>query len=448
MKKLLISVLICFSISQIKAQLYTLNPNEGIIGGGFGLHWIDGKPHYSFHFFPEISLGELGFGLDLNLDFDSNGKLRTENFNEFTDYLSIIRYARYGKKDDPFYIRVGALDYSTLGHGSIMYLYKNSPSFDTRKIGMELDIDFNAFGFESVYGNFGQAGVFGLRGYVRPFQFTSLSNIPIINNFEIGATYATDFDEMVGVDSAMYNYSTNKFEPLRDEGSISILGIDVGLPIIKSSLINFELYCDYTKIINYGSGVATGAIFGFNLFDLIDSKIKFERRFNGDNYIPSYFNSFYELERFNFDSSSGLVNSKIQMLKNTQSIGNGFYGELFVKVLGWFDIIGSYQRLDEYPKSGILHIYTNIMPEDYPYVLKAGYDKINIEDGKDIFTLDDRSMLYFEYGYKVFPFLVVSILYNWTFTPVRDSEDNVLEYKTQQRIEPRISFIYPIKFGQ
>ncbi|MBN2571346.1 MAG: hypothetical protein JXA68_04405 [Ignavibacteriales bacterium] len=448
MRKLYSIFFILVPILSLKAQLYSLNPNEGIIGGGFGLNWIDGKPHYTFHFFPEVSLGDLGFGLDLNIDFDPNGKIRTENFNDFSDYLSVIRYVRYGKKDDPFYIRVGALDYSTLGHGSIMYLYNNSPSFDTRKIGMELDIDFNAFGFESVYGNFGQAGVFGMRGFVRPFQFTSLANIPIINDFEIGASFASDFNEMAGVDSVSYNYGNNKFNIVNDEGSLSIFGFDIGIPIVKSNLINFELYCDYTKIIDYGSGVAAGAIFGFNLLDLIDSKIKFERRFNGDNYIPSYFNSFYELERFNFDSSSGIVSSKIQSLKNIQSVGDGFYGELFVKVLGWFDIIGSYQRLDDYPKSGILHIYTNIMPEDYPYILKAGYDKVNIEGGSDLFKLDDRSLLYFEYGYKVFPFLVLSLVYNWTFTPIRDSEDNIIEYKTQKRIEPRISFIYPLKFGQ
>ena len=68
---------------------------------------------------------------------------------------------RYGLKNDPFYARLGALDYATLGHGSIMYMYNNRPSYDSRKIGLEFDVDFTTFGFESVYGSFGESGVFG-----------------------------------------------------------------------------------------------------------------------------------------------------------------------------------------------------------------------------------------------------------------------------------------------
>ena len=112
--------------------------NEGILTGGMGLTWIDGNPHYTVRMMPEFGFANFGVGLDLNLEFDSKGKLRKENFNETSDYLSIIRYARYGQKKDPVYVRLGALDYATLGHGTVMYMYNNSPSFDTRKIGISI----------------------------------------------------------------------------------------------------------------------------------------------------------------------------------------------------------------------------------------------------------------------------------------------------------------------
>jgi hypothetical protein len=41
------------------------------------------------------------------------------------------------------------------------------------------------------------------------------------------------------------------------------------------------------------------------------------------------------------------------------------------------------------------------------------------------------------------PYLLISMLYSWTFSPVRDADDNVISYKTQKRVEPRVSFIYP-----
>ena len=173
--------------------------DQGNITGGFGLNWIDGELYYRFHFQPEISFANFGVGLDLNLDINKNGNIRKENFNEFSDYLSIIRYVRYGIKHDPVYIKLGALDYYTLGHGSIMYQYNNSPTYDARKIGLVADIDFGPFGFESIYSNFGEAGVVGIRAYVKPLKMTEARNIPIISNLEVGATYAADFNQNSGV---------------------------------------------------------------------------------------------------------------------------------------------------------------------------------------------------------------------------------------------------------
>lgn len=421
-----------------------LRENEGIIGGGFGMTWIDGKPHYSFRLFPELQFKNVGVGLDLKLEFDSDGKLRKENFNEFSDYLSIIRYVRYGYKHDPLYARIGALDYATLGHGSIMY---NSPSYDTRKVGLEFDIDFTNFGFETVYGNFGQAGLIGIRGYVRPLQFTEARTIPIIGNLEIGASLVSDVDKKSGVIAGNYNKATDKFNATIDEGSTTIMGLDIGLPIVRSGLLDMDLYFDYSKIVDFGSGTAAGIKADFKGLGLVNLSAKLERRFNNDEYLPSYFNSLYEIERFKLDTATGTVTSKVQQLKNMKSVGNGFYGELFITVLNTFDVLGSYQRLDKDPTSGILHISSEIAPEGIPYVVRAGYDKINIRDEKDLFKLDDRSYLYFEFGYKPYPYLLVSMVYNWTFTPVRDADDNILRYEPQKRIEPRVSLIYPINFG-
>jgi len=424
--------------------------NKGQIAVGFGLTWIDDEPYYSFRIFPEVSFANFGVGLDLRLDVDKNGNLRKENFNEFSDYLSIIRYARYGLKHDPVFIKLGALDYYTLGHGSIMYLYNNSPSFDTRKIGLALDIDFGQFGIESIYSKFGEAGVVGLRGYTRPLQFTSLGIIPVIGNLEVGATYAADFHENAGIVSGHYDPAARKLVTQSDAGSTSIIGFDLGLPLISASLIDVTLYFDYAKIIDFGSGAATGIIAELSGLGIFSASAKLERRFNGKQYIPSYFNSFYEVERFKFDTTKGILSvpiTKVQRLALSTGADNGYYGELLISVLGTFDILGSYQRLDKTPDSGILHLASEIAPEELPFVLRAGYDKLYIRDEKDLFTLDDRSYLFVETGYKPYPFMIVSLVYNWTFTPVRDKDDDIIDYKPQKRIEPRVSFVFPFDLG-
>lgn len=444
MKKLiLLIVIISFPLF---AQFYDYpRPDEGYLTGGVGMNWIDGKPYYRLSFRPEISFANFGVGLDLNLDFDSNGNLRKENFNEFSDYLSIIRYVRYGLKNDPVFLKIGALDYYTLGHGTIMQYYNNSPTYDARRIGLVADIDFGRFGFESLYGNFAQDGVFGLRGYIRPLQFSSLDDVPILRNLELGVSYVTDFNKFARVDSGYFDQA-GQFKIVKDGGSLSVLGFDVGLPIIKSSVTTITLYTDFNKIIDFGSGIATGVKFDFEGLGLLSISAKLERRFNNGKYIPSYFNSLYEIERFKSDSVKNTYSAKSKELASITENMNGFYGDLMVRVLNLFDVYGAYQRLDKNPKSGIFNLRTAIEPEDFSFVLRAGYDKINIQDEKDLFKLDDRSYLFTEVGYKPVPYLLVSIVYNWTFTPERDSDNNIVGYKPQKRIEPRLSFIYPFKF--
>lgn len=451
MKKLFLIVfmLSLFQVSRAQYPSFYPGANQGGVAGGMGMTWIDGKPYYTLHFRPEVSFANWGLGLDLNLDFDTQGKMRKENFNEFSDYLSVIRYVRYGYKGEPLYGRLGALDYASMGHGSIIYMYNNSPSFDVRKVGLELDMDFDKFGFETVYGNFGQAGVTGLRGYVRPLKFTSLAEVPIISSLEIGASFAEDFNKYSGVTKAVFNDSTKELNVLEDMGRTKIVGADIGLPIHMSDMFTATPYFDYAKIVNFGHGTALGLKLDLHGLGLVTAQAKLERRFNGDNYLPSYFNSLYEIERFmadpngkNTPGKDGNI-SKAARLQTLGDPGNGYYGELLVRVFNAFDILGSYQRLDKDPKSGILHLVTDISPKDGSYVARAGYDKIRIEGEKDLFTLDDRSYLYAEVGYKPIPFMLVSLVYNWTFSPVRDVNDNVIDFVPQKKIEPRISFVYP-----
>jgi hypothetical protein len=445
MKILLLITVLFISTSFPQLDDYP-RANEGVLTGGFGLNWIDGDLHYSFHFMPEVSFLNFGFGLDLRLDFNSSGELRKENYNEFSDYLSIIRYARYGLKREPVFIKAGSIDYYTLGHGSIMYQYNNSPGFDVRQTGIVVDIDFGSFGFESIYGSLAQAGVFGFRGFVRPLHFTQLASIPIINNIEIGATYAADFHDKAGIISATLNNITNEIEVYEDEKSINIIGVDIGLPVLRSDFVGIDLYADYAKIINFGQGAAAGINFNFGGLGLIRATAKLERRFNGRNYIPSYFNSLHEVQRFNFQQTAtaySLIHSKAQMLAFADEPDNGYYGQLGVSVLNLFQILGSYQRLDKTPNSGILHLSSEISSGEMPFLLRFGYDKVNIGAESDLFKLDDRSFLFMEAGYKPMPYLLISMVYSWTYTPLRNNDDLITGYEPIKRIEPRITFIFP-----
>ncbi|MEW5799096.1 MAG: hypothetical protein AB1728_08825 [Bacteroidota bacterium] len=458
MKKLLLILIAASSfLFAQKAPTKSAVPGggtSGVIGGGLGMSWIKNDkgemvPYYLINLNPEIAFMNFGVGLDLNLYISSKDQsIRWQELQRGR----FIRYIRYGNKGSETYVRLGILDYARLGHGSVLYNYRNSPSVDNRRIGAELDLDFGKFGFESVYGDLTASSLFGMRGYVRPLQFTKASAIPIISGIEVGATYASDLRSEAS-DTSVNVSGYTVFPPLflskQEHGAMSIIGFDLGLPLLRMPMIDMTLYYDYSKIIDFGSGMAVGLETNFSGLGLINVFTKFERRFaQTDKYLPAYFDAFYELERYTLqlDTANGVqkFSSKAQLLNRTKSPGPGYFGSLLIDILGTIQVNGSYQRLDLDPNSGIMHLGTNT-GEKIPLIhLSAGYDKKYITSNKDAFTLDDRSMLYAEIGYKPYSFMIVSTLYTWTFAPETDKDGNVTGYKPQKRITPKVSFVFPL----
>ncbi len=439
MRKLIFVLTLLASVN-IFAQFSFDETDAGVVDGGLGMSWIDGKPYYTFRFRPELSVGKFGMGLDLNLEFNSDG-LRTENFNTLSDYLSIIRYVRYGRRYDPYYIRVGALDYASLGYGNVMYMYNNSPSFDARTIGMNFRLDLNSFGLEGVYSDFSQSGVLAVRGFIRPLKWTSAGSIPIIGGLTFGFTYANDMQKYAGVLQGYYDAANDKIIVQEDHGNVQMASIDVGLPIFKNNIVDWSIYYTYTKIMDAGDGQSFGTILGLDL-RLVNLKLKFERTLNNAHYLPSYFNATHEIDRYSIIGDS--VVTKYALLQTLdESDANGYYGGLMIDVLGAFKIYGSYERMEKVEHSGMLNLYSQITPETAPIVVRAGYSKTHMDKESEMFKLDDRSLFFVEAGYKPYPFLIVSLVYKWTFTPVRGADNTIIDYTPQKKIEPRISFVYP-----
>ena len=390
----------------------------GSIPVGFGATFIDGEAFYLINITPEVAFGQLGVSLDLNLRFTTKGKLRTGDYNKFEDYLRVIRYVRWAQKGDPFYTRVGQLDYSLLGHGSIIYNYRNSASYDLRRTGIELDLNFDTFGFESMYSDITDRGLLGMRGYVKPLKFTSFGKVPVINNFEVGATYARDLSTVADITSADTSGR-----------GLTIIGFDLGLPILSYSILKSTLYFDYAQIIHYGHGTSVGVNMNYSGLGLVDLRGKYELRFNGVHYMPAYFDALYEHERF--DPVRRL--SKSDML-DTVGANRGYYGELIISILNSFNIIAGYQAPFDSKNEGLLHAELRL-PEVSGIVVRGAFDKAKIGRA---FILDNYSLLSAEIGYKPAKYLLVSMLYQQTYSN-RNPDGSFIK---QIRVEPKVSLVF------
>lgn len=445
MRHIIILLMILLSYEYSYSQYENLfQPKGSQVAGGIGLSWIDGEPYYAFNFTPDIAVGKFGVGLDVNIRIDKNGNIRSEDFKDFSSYLALIKYVRYGYKGDDLFIKLGGLDWVDLGYGNIISNYSNRTVYDNRKIGLQFDFNATSYGMESIYSDFSGAGILGLRGYVKPL---SNSALPIIKGLKVGASFVSDFNEYSGVTRAEYDKTLYKVKKLNDEGSLIVLGLDMGLPLFEFGIVKSDLYSTYTKFLKFGDGANVGINFTFNFLNSLTMNVNFERWFNGDKFIPHYFDQFYEVDRFRTDTTTGKVFTKVFSLDSLKSVGNSWRGALGFNILNIIRIYGYYSRFDEISNSGRLQLHTDLSPENSSIVARAFYDKVNISEEKDIFTLDDRSTLTFELGYKPLPYIVTSIVYIWTFAPERDKDNKVLGYKTQKRVEPRVSFIFPFDLG-
>ncbi len=409
----------------------------GIIAGGFGMTVIDEdggtNTYFTINFRPEVAFGKLGIGLNVNLLYNTeSGAIRSEDWDSGYDYFRLIRYIRWGKKYDPVYARVGTLDAARLGHGFIVNYYTNEASYDNRKIGLAFDLDFGRFGFETIASNMGRAEMIGTRGYYRPLL--GIVDAPVIKNFAVGATIVRDFDPDSWANS--------------DDG-VSVYGFDFELPLIKSGILNSMLYYDWAQIKGYsyieeksrtfgnGQAVGIGVSLG-RLLGLLDLSAKLERRWLGKEFIPSFFDAFYEIQRYQSYSSG--KSYKTDLLISITDETKGIFGELYGGLLNnSVRLLGMFSRLDDQKESGILHLGADA-PDLIPVIAAhATYDKIGIEQMEDVFTLDNRSVARVGLGYKIKPYLIFYMDYIWTFV---EAEPNSHQYKPQERVEPKIVFSY------
>ncbi|MBI4778524.1 FecR domain-containing protein [Candidatus Desantisbacteria bacterium] len=244
---------------------------EGLVGS----RMIDGKNYNEIILQPDISFGKLGIGLNILARWNEDGFRK----KDYDDAGNIIRYVRWAEKGDkPFYVRLGTLDGATLGHGFILDRYSNQGT-DTSKniLGSEIDVNLKNKGIETVVNNITDARLFGVRLYCQPLKMMGM-DIPVLSRIDLGLTGVTDTEPQKGNKEAIIAY-----------------GVDLGMPIFGNLL---KLHADMASIQDFGQGTAYG-LCGRGHVGWINTDMgyKLEMRNLGEKFVPSMFNSLYEVRR-------------------------------------------------------------------------------------------------------------------------------------------------------
>ena len=397
------------------------------IKAAFGLTTIGGETYAGFRFQPEFRIGKLiGFGLDIPVQFNvDTWKFRSEEFKGGVELARLVRYFTLGKKkESPVYVRTGDLTGVSLGYGTLINNYSNSPSFEYRKWGLNVDLNFKGIvGVEGLYSDVNGANLLGIRPYTRPLRTTG---IPIVKSFEIGYSFVSDKGK---------NADTTGYY-LQQDG-IKAGAFDAGITVVNNNFIKLIAYgqtswlkrvksdtleerlTDDSFTYGKGNGTSVGVNGKMKLTTAFMLDARIERLWFKDYYVPQFFDAIYEINK----------DAKIYSLASARG-KQGTYGNLAIILFSKFQINGALllpdQISDESP--ALVQVGLQAAQLGNKVTISGNYIKGGLTDLGDAFTLDQRSLANVLFTYQLASFLYIGADYRWTFARLEDGSIKATDY--------------------
>lgn len=323
--------------------------------------------------------------------FSEAGRFRTEDWDQVEDFLRPLRYLTWGRKEDHVYVDVNRVHSVTLGHGQLVRRYTPNVDIDEDNLIAAVDGYNDYGGVELLAGPFPVPRVAGALVFVKPLSL--FSSDTVARSWSIGVTAAADLNAptvldhrknpadqrvQLAVDSTNQLLWRGKENPVGD--MVQGVGIDTEVKLVKIDFLDIKTYADWSQLFFpadsstaqafeafSGGGATLGALVRMSLgqtavrpFDEESSEVqsgrvpremkaahairlRLEGRLFDAQYLPSYFNTMYEVDRLQYGiaerSSRAGLPTKIAFLagQEGQPWRAGFYGELS---WAWVDVVG------------------------------------------------------------------------------------------------------------
>jgi hypothetical protein len=288
---------------------------------------------------PELDLrfGELRFGLgvplaieifdghleseqDFSDGFGDAGDFRTEDWDEWQEYARFLRYLTYGRKEDNIYLNLSQTGSNTLGHGALLRRYSVNIDPDSTRVAGQFDMYNDYAGFELTTNSILSWDLFGVLGFVKPLSF--FMDHWMARSLSIGYSYAADRDAPVllatrpaeGADPARPFYVLGDARPkVASSAWLHTMGVDAELKVVRSDTVDLKPFIDFSWMMptepsgpgadlapKGGNGFTFGLLgrFNFGADPVHALRLVAEFRSFSANYLPGYFDTFYELQKY------------------------------------------------------------------------------------------------------------------------------------------------------
>jgi len=320
---------------------------------------------------------------------------RKADWDEVSDYFRIFRYIRYGCKgceENWVYGILGDLQSVSIGHGTIVGSYANNYNQSHYQLGLQADVYTPWAGMELLLNNVINPHLFGARVYLKPVSFYDKESY--WNGLKVAMTVMSDItaphtlqtttddngDGLPDVTADKHNLPN-----VDGENALTVYGWDLEFKVLDLDWLDLTPFLDVNYIGEHGAGMHLGVMADWEFGVTLNTRAEY--RYFGDEYLPTYFNNYYEAERFLFAGSAS--DTKQQALNGVK----GRHGYYLGASIFFLDVVRIGATFDDYQgaNNSNLLVFIDIPALEF-LEFSAYYYKSNFDKAKDIVTFDDRSL--------------------------------------------------------
>jgi len=226
--------------------------------------------------------------------------LREEDWNEPSDYARVLPRFQFGNKNEALFVQLGELSPVDIGHASIVSEYSNAFSLNTFRPGALAILNTEFGGFELLIDNVFSPDLVAGRVFLRPFGNAKSANYfaRLSSSFELGLTLAMDYHAPLRLHALEKKVDVYGQIRVEEEGIKTIGGIDAEFTIFSNEGVELIPFADLNV-----SKKSLALHYGVDL-NVFANEIRFWLRGEGrlfeKNYIPNYFGTTYDIDRYQF----------------------------------------------------------------------------------------------------------------------------------------------------
>lgn len=390
------------------------------------------EPMVDLRFF-EGKLG-LGFGVPLRLElvnFATDpatgsplltrrlGRLRTEDYDSVHDFGRLLKYVTWGRKEDPLYISAGQRYASSIGHGSLVRRYAPNIDIDYPRASAQVDAYNDFGGFELFTNDLLEWNTLAGIAFIKPLSFLKSENL-LAKSLSVGVSGATDWRApyQLTTDASGLRQIDGQGRLVSQTRPVGLVGIDAEVKVVKTRNVDLKPYLDYSMLLGGDGGLTAGLLARLNVGTELVNAFRFvgEFRVLGNRYMPSYFDTFYEIERFIFASEEVPGQAARNALTRQQfvlerGLGQrlGYYLEASWGIPGKVGLTLAAEGVSNAPNTNLIaHLEVPVL--DFVQVF-GSYYKRGITSAAAIFRIDPQTpdtVFYAGARLRILPFLFVN----------------------------------------